>query len=57
MKWILGIIILIFAVFGILLGIAAVAVCIAGSFQEDCPLLLVVHGLWRRAAECFQRLL
>lgn len=35
MKWILGIIVLIFIVFGILLGIAAVAVCIAGSFQED----------------------
>ena len=35
MKWILGLIILIFAVFGTLLGIAAVAICIAASFQTD----------------------
>ena len=35
MKWILGIIILIFAAVGILLGIAALAVCVAASFQTD----------------------
>lgn len=35
MKWILGIVVLILAVFGVLLGIAAVAVCIAGSYQTD----------------------